>query len=88
MEDRISAEEAGLFEARVEMEEVSKERRRTKVQGWRASDAVRSGITQKAAAGSQSSKAEVGLCDVSRVDITNNGTLEGQSFVRRNRGKQ
>ena len=40
MDDRISAEEVELLEKKKEMRELSKERRRTKVEGWRDTDAA------------------------------------------------
>ena len=64
--DRISAEEVELLEKKV-MREMLTERRRTKVKGWRDTDAAEGGVTQKAASGSQSSKAEVGYSDVLRL---------------------
>ena len=46
---------------------------------WRASGVVKSGVTQKAASGSQSSKAEVGHSDELGVSVIWKGTWEDQS---------
>ena len=81
LDDRVSAEELELFEKREDMEEILKERWRTNAEEWRVSDAVRSGVTCKAASGSQSSMAEVGLSDEPEVGVNRKGKLEDQSFV-------
>ena len=44
-------------------------------------DAARSGVAWMAASGARSSKAEVGLSDVSRVDVDCKGTLGDRNFV-------
>ena len=56
-DDRISAEEAELFEKSVAMEELLTERERTNAEEWRVSDAVRGDVTWKAASGAQRSRA-------------------------------
>ena len=80
LDDRISVEETELFQTRMEMEELSKERR-TDVDEWRASDAVESGVTRKAASGARGSKGEVGHSNVPEVDVTWKGTREDQKSV-------
>ena len=75
LEDRISAEELQLFEKREELEEIMKERRRTKVENWRVSDAARSGVVWKAASGAQCSRAGVGPCDEYGVGVNCAGSL-------------
>ena len=66
LDDRISAEEVELLEKKKEEEEMRElwsQRRRTKVEGWRDTDAEGE-VTERAASGSQSSKAEVGHSNV------------------------
>ena len=74
-------EEAEFFGVEVEMEELLKERWRTNVEEWRASDAVDSGVTQKAASGPETPKAEAGHSDLLEVDVNWKGTWENQSSV-------
>ena len=61
------------------MAEILKERR-TKVEGWRASGAVESGVTWKAASAARGFKAEVGHSDVLEVDVNWKATRKDQSF--------
>ena len=58
-----------------------KERKRTKVEEWRGSDAARGDVTWRAASGSQSSKAEVGHSDEPWVGVNRKGMWEDQSSV-------
>ena len=81
LDDRISVEEAEVHDDRAETEELLKERKRTKADELRASDAVRSDVARRAASGVQSSKTEVGLSDVSRVDVDWLSTLGDQSSM-------
>ena len=85
-------EEAEFFGVEVEMEELLKERWRTNVEEWRASDAVDSGVTQKAASGPETPKAEAGHSDLLEVDVNWKGTWRTKVpcaalKIRRRRGE-
>ena len=79
LENEILLIEKELRDAGNKLRQVTVEWKGTEAKGPRETDAVRSHVTQKAASGSRSSKAEVGLSDVSGVvDCT--GTFGPQVF--------
>ena len=59
-----------------------KERRRTKADEWRVSDAAGGGVTWKAASGAQSSRAGIVPFVESAVGVNRQGWLGDQSSVR------
>ena len=68
-----------LLEKKQAMEELFKERRKTKVERWRDTVAAEGGVTQKAPAGSRSSEAEGDLF-VSEVGVHQRDT-EGSKIL-------
>ena len=77
LEDRISAEELELFKKGRAMEEIMKERRRTKASESTVSDAAKGGVTWKSASGVQESRARVGSFSESGVDVNLKGLVGG-----------
>ena len=75
-DDRISAEEKALLEEGMEMEELPKERRRTK---WRASDAVESGFTRKAPSGPEAPQRR--SVTPTRLRLTSTGRARGRTKI-------
>ena len=73
LDDRISAEEVELLDKKKEMRELVQERRRTKVEGWRDTDAAEGEVAQKAAFRSQNSEAEVGYSNVPEAEVSWHG---------------
>ena len=80
MDDRISADELDLVEKKQAVEELLKERRRTKVLGWRDTVVAEGGVTQMAAVGSRSYKAEGDLL-LSEVGVHQKDTEECQKSL-------
>ena len=77
LDESISAEEIVSLEKKHAMKELLKERRSTEVKEWRVTVAPGGGVTLRAAAGSQSSKAEGDLF-VSEVGVRQKDTEEAQ----------
>ena len=67
---------------REEMEEIMMERRSTKADEWRVSDAAGGGVTWKAASQAQSSRAGIVPFVESAVGVNREGSLGDQSSVR------
>ena len=90
LDDTISAEEVELLEKRMEMEELLKERRRTKVEEWRASDVVRSDVAQKGVPELKAPRRRSVYLTVLRVDVDWMGHVgetkfheQGQTFAEK-----
>ena len=86
MDDRTSAEEADLFEKREERKDPMMERRRTKAEGWRHSDAAGVGVNWEAHP--KPKALEVKASTLESLGLASYGRAHLGSKVRRRRGRQ